>query len=71
MARGKKSYTLEEQLQMTTNDIEKYEEAIKVLKAKKKELEKAIKQEKLAQLYEIVQASGKTIDEVKEMLSAK
>ena len=71
MARGKKSYTLEEQLQMTNDDISKYEEAIKTLKVKKKELEKAVEQEKLAQLYEIVQASGKTLDDVREMLTEK
>ena len=71
MARGKKSYTLEEQLQMTNDDISKYEDAIKTLKVKRKELEKAVEQEKLAQLYEIVQASGKTLDDVREMLIEK
>ena len=71
MARGKKSYTLEEQLQMTNDDICKYEEAIKTLKVKKKELEKAVEQEKLEQLYKIVQASGKTLDDVREMLTEK
>lgn len=70
MARGKKNYTLEEQLQMTINDIETYEQSIKTLKTKKKELEEAIKQEKLTQLYDLIEESGKSLDEVKEMLSA-
>lgn len=70
MARGKKNYTLEEQLQMTINDIETYEQTIKTLKSRKKELEETIKQEKLTQLYDLIEESGKSLDEVKEMLSA-
>lgn len=68
MPRGRKSYTLEEQLEITVNSIEETEAALKELKQKKKALEAEIKQKNIAELYDMIQQSGKSIDEVKAML---
>ena len=68
MPRGRKSYTLEEQLEMTINSIAETESALKELKQKKKTLEAEIKQKNVAELYEMIEQSGKTIDEVKALL---
>lgn len=68
MGRGRKNYTLEEQLTITTDEIAKCEDNLKQLKEKKKELENAQEQEKLSQLYAVILKSGKTIDDVAQML---
>lgn len=68
MAKMKKNLTLEEQLSMINTQIEKSEEQLKEYKRQKKELERAIKTEQLEQLYDIVTSSGKTIDEVKDII---
>lgn len=68
MPRGRKSYTLEEQLEITINSIAETEAALKELKQKKKALEAEIKQKNIAELYDMIQQSGKSIDEVKAML---
>lgn len=68
MPRGRKSYTLEEQLEMTINSIAETESALKELKQKKRTLEAEIKQKNVAELYEMIEQSGKTIDEVKALL---
>lgn len=69
MARRKQSTSLEERLIEVIKDIENTEHKLKTLKQTKEDLEEAIKQKKLTELYEIVQASGKTIDEVKDILT--
>ena len=68
MPRGRKSYTLEEQLEMTVNAIAETEASLKELKQKKKSLETEIKQKNVAELYEMIEQSGKSLDEVKAML---
>lgn len=68
MPRGRKSYTLEEQLEMTINSITETESALKELKQKKKALEAEIRQKNIAELYDMIEQSGKSIDEVKAML---
>jgi len=69
MARGRKSYTLDEQLEKTTTEIENMENSLKELKKTKKELEEQIKANRLAELDNLITASGKSIDEIKEFLS--
>lgn len=70
MARKKKiNLTPEEQLKQIISDIETAEENLKALKKTKKELEEKIKMDRLAALDEIIQQSGKSYDEVKELLS--
>lgn len=68
MARTKKNLTLEEQLENITLEIEKLEESLKEHKKTKKELEEQIKMNRLLELDEIISVSGKTFDEIKEML---
>ena len=68
MPRGRKSYTLEEQLEITINSIAETEAALKELKQKKEALEAEIKQKNIAELYDMIQQSGKSLDEVKAML---
>lgn len=68
MARGKKSYTLEEQLEKISSEIEKMEASIKELKSTKKELEEKIKQQRLSELDELITSSGKSIEDIKELL---
>lgn len=70
MARRKKViFTPEEELNQIIADIETAEENLKALKKSKKDLEEKIKMERLAALDDIIQKSGKSYDEVKELLS--
>ena len=68
MARGRKSHSLEEQLETVNENITITENSLKTLKGQKKELEEKIKQQRLDELYNIIQESGKTIDEVKNLV---
>lgn len=70
MARVKKNLTLDEQLENIVLELDKAEEHVKKLKEQKKELESKIKQNRLAELEALIAQSGKTFDEVKELLSA-
>lgn len=69
MARGRKSLTLEEKLLQIDNQIEEYEKMIKNLKEQKKQIETEIKAKRLNELDELITASGKSFDEIKELLS--
>lgn len=68
MARTKK-LAPEEQLEKLISDIEAAEENIKEMKKSKTELEAQIKMSRLAELDELISASGKSFDEVRELLS--
>lgn len=68
MARGKKNLTLEEQLEQITSEIESMETSIKELKSRKKELEEQVKMNRLSELDELITISGKSFEEVKELL---
>ena len=70
MARKKKvSLTPEEQLNQIIADIEETKETLKSLEKSKKELEEKVKMDRLASLDELIMQSGKSYDEVKELLS--
>lgn len=69
MARGKKNLTLEEQLAKVEADIAATESQLKDFKSHKKEIEAAIKEEKLKRLLEIVEEKGMTVDQAIEKLS--
>ena len=72
MARGRKStLTLDEQLEKITAEIENMESSLKELKSAKKKLEEQIRMNRLAELDELITASGKSIDEIKEFLSTE
>lgn len=69
MARGrKKALTDEELVVKLTEDIAQAEANLKELKAQKKTVEDRIKAVQLAELNDIIKESGKTFDEVREML---
>ena len=68
MARGKKNLTLEDQLLQLTSEIESMESSIKEKKKLKKELEEQVKMNRLSELDELIAISGKSFEEVKELL---
>lgn len=70
MARPKKNVSLEEQLVNITTEIETLESSLKEKKALKKNLEEQIKLARLSALDELITASGKSLDELKDMLTA-
>lgn len=70
MARGRKpALTLDEQLAKITEEIENMESSLKELKKSKKDLEEQIKANRLSELDELIEESGLSYDEVKEILS--
>ena len=69
MARGRKSLSLDEQLEKITTEIENMESSLKELKKAKKELEDQIKQARLAELDELISEKGLSFEEVKELLN--
>lgn len=72
MARGRKpALTLDEQLEKITAEIENMESSLKELKGAKKDLEEQIRMNRLAELDELITASGKSIDDIKELLSTE
>lgn len=74
MARGKvKSpiQKLEEQIKSYDEKIAVAQEKIKSLKEAKSQAEKELKNLQVAELYNVISESGKTIDDVKKMLGNK
>ena len=67
MSRGKRT-TPEEKLAKINEELEVMESAVEKLKYQKAELEEQIKQATLAELYTLISASGKSIDEVKALI---
>ena len=69
MARGRKSLSLDEQLEKITTEIDNMESSLKEMKQTKKELEEQIRQVKLSELNDLINERGLTFEEVKKMLS--
>ena len=70
MARKKKVVlTPDEQLNQIIADIEQAKENLKELEKSKKELEEKVKMDRLAALDELIMRSGKSYEEVRELLS--
>lgn len=69
MARGKKNLTLEEELAKITEQIDVMESALQKLKTHKAELEEKVKQAQLAELYDMIMQSGKSFEEIREIIS--
>lgn len=69
MARGRKSLSLDEQLEKITAEIENMESSLKEMKKAKKDLEEQIKQARLAELDDIISEKGLSFEEVKELLN--
>lgn len=68
MARTRK-LTTEERLEKVNEDIDRLTEELKSLKEEKLVLEEQLKMDKLEQLYETIKDSGKSFDEVLELIS--
>lgn len=68
MPRGRRSYTLEEELEIMNNEIANTEEKLKQLKAKRVILEERIKKANLEELDEIIKSKGLSFDQVRELL---
>ena len=68
MARGRKSLSLDEQLEKITTEIDNMENSLKEMKKAKKDLEDQIKQARLAELDDIISEKGLSFEEVKKML---
>lgn len=72
MPRGRKrALSPEEQLEKVISEIEETENQLKELKAAKKELEEAVKMNRVVELEEFISSRGLSIDEVKELLDKK
>lgn len=71
MARGKKKLTLEEQLEKITTEIENMKNSLKELEQTKKDLEEQIKMNRLLELDELIIKSGRTVEDIIEMLKSK
>ncbi len=69
MPRGRKKVTPEERLDQIDKQIDELTEKLGSLKIERKETEQKIKNQQLAELFDIVQSSGKSMEEVKAMLS--
>lgn len=70
MARGRKSYTLEEKLDMVNTKIEQTKELLNSLRTEKKELEEQIKNKQLNELFDIINESDTSFSEIKELLKS-
>ena len=68
MARGKKTYTLEEKLEMVNKDIENTKQCLQKLETEKQELESQIKQNRLEEIDKLMTQNGKTFDDVMAFL---
>ncbi|MCM1123941.1 MAG: flagellar export protein FliJ [Eubacterium sp.] len=69
MARTKKPESLEEQLLKVEDDITTMQENLKKLKKTKKELQEKIRINRLEKLDKMIDSSGKSYDEVEQLLS--
>lgn len=71
MPRGRKKYTLEEHLEVTIKQIGETENTLKDLKGKKKKLEAQLKEQKLTELSTLIEETGISVDEVKDLIQSK
>ncbi len=69
MARKKKiNLTPEEELEQVLSEIDQTKDTLKALEKTRKELEAKVKMDRLAALDELISESGKSYDEVEELL---
>ena len=66
---GRKKLSTTEQIEKINEAILTKESELKELRIQKRELEEQKKQEELNELYNIITASGKSIEEIKAMLA--
>ena len=68
MARKKTNYTLEEKLSMITEEIASMEESLKAKKEQKRDLEKELKEQQMNDIYNLIQAKGLDLEQVKDII---
>lgn len=71
MARGRKSLSLDEQLEKITAEIDNMESSLKEMKKAKKDLEEQIKQARLSELDDLISEKGLSFEEVRKMLGCE
>ena len=71
MARGRKSLSLDEQLEKITAEIDNMESSLKEMKKAKKDLKDQIKQARLSELDDLITEKGLSFEEVKKMLGCE
>ena len=69
MARKKTNYTLEEKISMLTEEITSMEESLKAKKEQKRELEKELKEQQMNDIYNLIQAKGLDLEQVKDIIA--
>lgn len=69
MARKKTNYTLEEKILMLTEEITSMEESLKAKKEQKHELEKELKEQQMNDIYNLIQAKGLDLEQVKDIIA--
>ena len=68
MARGRKTYTLDEQLEKTTTEIENMEKVLNEKKREQKDILAQIETRNMKELYQYMKDNGKTIDDIKSLI---
>ena len=71
MPRGRKKLTLDEQLVKITEEIDDMEQSLKELKATKRDLEEQIRFNHLSELDDLINQSGMSIEDIKDILNEK
>lgn len=71
MARGRKNYTLDEQIENISKRIIELRTELDRLESEKDVLIEEKNQRDMKELYEIIKQSGRTVDDVKELLNIK
>lgn len=69
MARRKTKLSLDEKIADVKAQIEEKQESVKALKEQLRQLESEKKKSDLESLYTVLKESGKTVDDVKKMLT--
>lgn len=69
MARKKTNYTLEEKISMLAEEIASIEESLKAKKEQKRELEKELKEQQMNDIYNLIQAKGLDLEQVKDIIA--
>ena len=71
MARGKRNLTTAEKIEQVEETIRVKEEELKSLKTERKDLIDHKKKEEMEELYQIIVQSGKSMDEVRKLISGE
>ena len=68
MAKGRKTLTLDEQLNKITTEIENIEKVLNEKKQEQKDILSQIETRNMKELYQYMKDNGKTIDDIKALI---